>query len=184
MTSDSDEFVRGLRVKSGFSTRDEPPSFRRSTRRPYVLEEPRRRLTRGVRGAMMVGLGLVSFWLGGVLSSTQPQPPETKTIYVPATQAGNQPPVTAQPSMSDSCLVAIKNATQLLQQASHVGSSTDKVLDAISQANQAALKGDTKGMNAASMKLRALDLELSHDKAAVMIPYQSIMNGLATCPVH
>lgn len=179
-----DEFADSLRMKPGFVRRDDPPPLRDAHVDTPPLKEPCTRLTRPARWAIMAVLLVSAFICGGALTGNAYEPdPQTVYVQVQVTASPN-PTVTKVESLPVSCLRAIDDARRVIAQASSVASATDKQLDLLSRAYQAVLLGDTQKMNAASEGIRALDAQISHDKVAVMIPYQQIMDGLSTCPAN
>jgi len=196
MASDSvDQFIDGLPLRDDARTLEgeciPPPNGRNGTQRPKGTA--RRRLTRAQRYAMLGAGAVAMFCCGGVVTNGSPgdqqsnQAPQIITVYVTAepeqkssTEQSKQPanPPATQPV---SCAHAIEQAKALLKKASVVGSATDKALDLISAGNIAVQKHDVNGMNKATQGLRDLDFSIQHENAAVMLPYQQIMDGLATC---
>jgi hypothetical protein len=184
-----DEFVDGLRTKKSAHV---PPKVTPSggmSRYAPPVKGAARGLTRGRVCAIVVVCSFVSCWIGGILTghwtdntedTVQAQPkPSVVTVY--RTEPANTQ-LAAPARVPESCTEAIRNVRRVLKQGSKLASSTDKGLDILSEANQAALRGDTKGMNKASTDLRNLSDDLQGDKVSVLLAYQDIVDGLATCP--
>lgn len=69
----------------------------------------------------------------------------------------------------------------MLSSASRIASVTDKQLDILNKAYQAILLKDTRMLNEAADEQTQLDLSLGRNKTEVLVPYQTTMDGLATC---
>lgn len=126
---------------------------------------------------------LVGCCCGSVLTSiVAGSDPKTETVYVEATETVTQPAVTAVPATQpESCMRAIEQAKAMLSSASRIASVTDKQLDILNKAYQAILLKDTRMLNEAADEQTQLDLSLGRNKTEVLVPYQTTMDGLATC---
>ena len=142
-------------------------------------------LTRGTRWAIVTGVFLVGTCTGGALASSatpkQDWQPQT-TVIQPTTVVVSPLVQTQQVPVPASCLKAILQAEAVLKAATAVADSGDRELDIISQAYQGVLAKDGKKLNDAAGEQRELQLELAKSQAEVILPYQQLMDGLATCP--
>lgn len=107
-----------------------------------------------------------------VITVPVPAPAVTVTVTGPAASMATFP---------ESCWDAIHQAGKILDDASAIASAGNRARDLISQAYQAAVAGDSTGMNAATDGLLELDRDLASHNAIVLPPWQDIMNGLSTC---
>lgn len=185
-----DAFINGLRQ---YSKSRRPPQKTPLGGMPHSPGSPKgfgRGLTWPAACVIVVACSFVAFVCGGALTGSYSEhEPEvvtnTVTVTVRATEQAVAPetaPEPSKPTVPASCIAAIQNARRVLKQGSKLSSSTDKALDILSRANQAALRGSPAQLNAAVKDLRDLSDDLQADKVVVLLPYQGIMDGLATCP--
>lgn len=144
-----------------------------------------------VMAAFGVALGLccsVPSWIGGADPVSQFGPvapvapaPSVVTVTVPGPAVTVTETQSVVVGLPQTCWDAIHQAGKLLDDASAIASAGNRARDLISQAYQAALMGDTVKLNKAAQGLMDLDSDLASHNSVVLPPWQSIMDGLATC---
>lgn len=184
--SELDDLIDGLkRAKNppGFRVSDSSPSRPLSDgdRTTESLKPTGSGPSRAVKLAIAPVIGSVLLCVGFCTGASATPEPTTVTVpgdTVTVTVTETKEQALTQPA---SCTVAIEQAKRTIQKASTVAAANDKQLDIMSAAYQAIFEKDAEALNKASIRQRDLERELSSAAIPVLMAYQSIMDGLATC---
>lgn len=192
--SESDDYVNGLRTREyPGSKRFAVPKTVKNTLSGAMHHKPKEKrhgLTRGAVGCIIVLSALLGACCGGAFTATgmplnerDPQPvvaQPTQAVSPPTPVQQTQPQQQVQ--LPESCLKALVQAEALLDSAVAVANASDPTLDLLDQAHQAIALKDIKKMTAAATGIREQQTKLMTAQVKVLLPYQQIKNGLATCP--